>query len=121
MKSNDSAVAKKDYAGETNTDKIIEQLGEDNAPAAEYCRKYTFKNGKKGYLWSLGEAQDAFNNKEAIDEAFIKIGESTMGKSDYHWTSTQYNYYRAWKMHWISGDDYGNKEDQAFVRAVSAL
>lgn len=119
--SNDSAVAKKDYAGETNTDKIIAQLGESNAPAAKYCREYTFKNGKKGYLWSLGEAQDAFNNKEAIDAALIKIGGSIMPKTDDHWTSTQYNYYRAWKMNWVSGDYYDNKEYQAYVRAVSAL
>ena len=119
--SNDSAVAKKDYAGETNTDKIIAKLGENAAPAAQYCRKYTFKNGKKGYLWSLGEAQDAFNNKEAIDAALVKIGGFGMSADNDHWTSTQYNNYRAWKLNWISGDYFGNKDDQAYVHAVSAL
>ena len=69
----------------------------------------------------MGEAQDAFNNKGAIDEALAKIGGSAMQRGNDHWTSTQYVSYRAWKMNWVSGGYYGNKDDASYVRAVSAL
>ena len=98
----DSTTAKKDYAGEANTDKIIAQLGEDNAPAAAYCRNYTFKNGKKGYLWSLGEAQDVYKNKEAIREAMKKIGGILYETS--YWTSTQQNGTGAWQLNMRYGE-----------------
>ena len=120
--SSDSTTAKKDYAGETNTDKIIAQLGKDKAPAAEYCRNYTFKNGKKGYLWSLGEAQVAVKNKAAIDAAMKKIGGYAISATNY-WTSTQSSDYFAW------GQDLGSENDASasiknnryYVRAVCAF
>ncbi len=87
--------AQKDYAGELNTDKIIAQLGIDVAQAAKYCRNYTFKNGKKGYLWSAGEAMDACANQEAINVAMDKIGSIYMAQN--YWTSTQANASKAWK------------------------
>ena len=87
--------AQKDYAGELNTDKIIAQLGIDVAQAAKYCRNYTFKNGKKGYLWSAGEAMNACANQEAINIAMNKIGSIYM--TDNYWTSTQVNASQAWK------------------------
>lgn len=92
--------AKKDYAGELNTDKIIAQLGTGYAPAAEYCRNYTFKNGKKGYLWSLGEAMDAYNNMQKINNAFIAIGYTEIASnSDCYWTSTQVNRDNVWTLY----------------------
>ena len=87
--------AQKDYAGELNTDKIIAQLGIYVAQAAEYCRNYTFKNGKKGYLWSAGEAMNACANQEAINVAMDKIGSTDM--KDNYWTSTQADASEAWK------------------------
>ena len=120
--STDSATAKKDYAGESNTDKIIAQLGKGKAPAAEYCRSLSFKNGKKGYLWSLGEAQDAFNNKAAIDAAMSKIGGTAISTDSYYWTSTQYSSSDAWKLYWNYGDVNGSYKDNYYcVRAVCAL
>ena len=115
----DNIKAKKDYAGEANTDKIIAKLGTGNAPAAEYCRNYTFKNGKKGYLWSLGEAQDAYNNKEAIDAAMRKIGGTAIITNGYLWTSTQYSSDYAWGLYWGSGDVYNlSKGSDICVRVV---
>ena len=105
-----------------NTDKIVAQLGIGNAPAAEYCRSLTFKNGKKGYLWSLGEAQDAYNNKAAIDAAMSKIGGTAITTDSYLWTSTQYTSYDAWLLHWRNGGvDYGGKTYGCSVRAVCAF
>ena len=116
-----SATAKKDYAGKTNTDKIIAQLGTNNAPAAEYCRNYTFKNGNKGYLWSLGEALDAYNNKSAINLAMKKIGGASL-IDDWHHTSTQYDKNSAWEFNWSYGDtDYYSKTYEFSIRVVCAL
>lgn len=91
----DYITAKEDYAGETNTDKIITEVGAQYATAAQYCRNYTFKNGKKGYLWSLGEAFDACSNISAISKAMNKLG-IIFGYSFYLWTSTQYSDNAMW-------------------------
>ena len=121
--SNDSVTAKKDYAGESNTDKIIAQLGKGDAPAAEYCRNYTFKNGKKGYLWSLGEAQNAYNNKAAIDAAMSKIGGNAIPTDNYHWVSTQFSSVYAWKLLWDNHGlvNYNSKSVAYYARAVYAF
>ena len=117
----DSSTAKKDYAGSSNTDKIISKLGASNAPAANYCKSYTFKNGKSGYLWSLGEMQAAYGNKSAIDTALSKIGATAMNTS-YYWTSTQYSSGDAWILGWsdgyVGGDD---KRNSRSFRAVCAF
>ena len=118
----DITTAKKDYAGETNTDKIIAQLGKDKAPAAEYCRNYTFKNGKKGYLWSLGEAQEVVNNKDAIVAAMKKIGSDGIFETNY-WTSTQSSDYFAWQRYLgtSNGASGSLKNERYYVRAVCAF
>ena len=118
----DLGTAWKDYAGKSNTDKIIAQLGKGKAPAAEYCRNYTFKNGKKGYLWSSGEAKDASKNMAAIDAAMSKIGGTAISTNFFYWTSTQMSNYNAWAMDWRYGDtDAYSKYSSHGVRAVCAL
>ena len=120
--STDSVTAKKDYAGELNTDKIIAQLGISNAPAVEYCRNYTFKNGKKGYLWSLGEALDAYNNNEEINETMSKIGGTAITTENYHWTSTQYSSSEAWALIWNQSQVISiGKNWVTYVRAVCSF
>lgn len=121
--SDDSVIAKKDYAGEANTNKIIKQLKIEEAPAVQYCRNYTFKNGKKGYLWSLGEACEVYNNRIAIDKAMIKIGGYSIysAKADF-WTSTQVSSSQAWAID-LSGITDNNlrcrdKYSGNYVRAV---
>lgn len=116
------STAVSDYAGEANTDKIIAQLGKGKAPAAEYCRNYTFKNGNKGYLWSLGEATDAYNNKAAIGAAMRKIGGTAIATDNYFWTSTQFSNYGSWRLHWDDGKvNDGGKASSYYVRAVCSL
>lgn len=96
--SEDTTKAQKDYAGESNTNKIQAALTDKGlplSPAVDYCRNYTFKNGKKGYLWAGGEAMDACANQKAINVAMDKIGGIYM--TDNFWTSTQANDSKAWK------------------------
>ena len=118
----DTATAKKDYLGSGNTDKIITQLGSGNAPAADYCRGVTFKHGKKGYLGSLGEWQEAYNNKAEIDACMSLIGGTAINTSYYHWTSTQYSSNSSWRLTWSDGSvgNY-NKSSNRRVRAFAAL
>ena len=118
----DAATAKKDYLGSGNTDKIIAQLGSGNAPAADYCRGVTFKHGKKGYLGSLGEWQEAYNNKAEIDACMSLIGGTAINTSYYHWTSTQYSSNLSWLLRWSDGSvGTGSKDGSYRVRAFAAL
>lgn len=118
----DTATAKKDYLGSGNTDKIITQLGSGNAPAADYCRGVTFKHGKKGYLGSLGEWQEAYNNKAEIDACMSLIGGTAINTSYYHWTSTQYSSDDSWMLGWSDGSVSINRKGNGNrVRAFAAL
>ena len=124
--SSDTAVL--DYDGIGNTPKIIEQLDGYNdgyvtgAPAAEACAAYTFPSGKKGYLPALGEWRGAYNNKTAVISAMTLIG-GTAIKSDYYWSSTQYNRYTSWGLNldtgYLSGSSKANND--YYVRAFAAL
>lgn len=118
--------AKTDYAGESNTTKIINQLG-SQAEAANYCRgRSCTVNGttSHGYLGALGEWQTVYDNKSSINSALSKIGGTAMntGTNVYHWTSTQNGSDNAWILSWDKGalvgydKNYGN-----YVRAFYPL
>ena len=114
-------IARKDYAGEKNTNKIISKLGTYAQITANYCRNYTFKNGKKGYLWSLGEAYDVFNNIDAVEVALQKIGGEIIEFAD-HWTSTQYSSHYAWIQSDYGYSGYKAKDETGhFSRPVCSL
>ena len=117
----DTATAKTDYSGETNTTKIINQLGSGNAPAADYCRgRSCTVNGTtlRGYLGALGEWQTAYNNKSAINSALSTIGGTAVSTDAYHWTSTQSSSSSVWLLGWDDGTVYGNdKNSYYYARA----
>lgn len=120
-----SGRASLDYAGESNTTKIIDQLGSGNAPAAEYCRgRSCTVNGTtlQGYLGAAGEWKTAYNNKSSIDSALSKIG-GTAVVTDYgHWSSTQASADNAWVLGWTNGDTNNNPKNYNFyVRAFYHL
>ena len=123
--STSSSTAKTDYAGESNTTKIINQLGSGHAPAADYCRgRSCMVNGTTlyGYLGALGEWQTACDNKSSIDNALSKIGGTAMNTNDYHWASTQRSSDDAWCLDWdygIVGND--TKHSGNYVRAFFPL
>lgn len=99
--------AKEDYAGESNTTKIIEALAGYNdgyttgAPAAEACRLRTF-NGKSGYLPSAGELRyGIFLLREELNSLITKFNLEPLDST--LWVSTQYNDKRAWSVSWETG------------------
>ena len=104
----DQGAALADYAGDTNTNQIINQLqgkyinGVIGAPAAEAARAFIFPNGKVGYLPALGEWNIAYANKAAISSALSKCGGTALIE-DYYWSSTQYDDKYSWRMGWNDG------------------
>ena len=86
-----------DYKGKANTEAIVSALGTE-AEAAYYCSNYTFKNGKKGYLMSSGEAVEIFYNITAITTLLnvIDSGQNNINSDLSVWTSTQYSATIAW-------------------------
>lgn len=122
--SSSPSTALTDYAGESNTTEIINQLGSGNAPAADYCRSRScVVNGTTlyGYLGALGEWQTAYNNKVNVERALNKIGGTLMATNNYHWTSTQHSSDSAWLLHWDNGFNSNNKEIGYYVRAFYHL
>lgn len=119
-----TAVLDNDGAG--NTSKIIEQLagvtdskGVTGAPAAEYCKNYTFPNGKTGYLGALGEWQAVYNNKTKVNSAMSLIGGTSFNTSSYYWSSTQYFSYYSWLLYLYSG--YSYCDDKSYTYCVRAF
>lgn len=88
--------ALKDFAGAANTAAII---GADSNPyiAARLCSNYVFKNGKKGYLMSVGEAKEIAENFYWLGQKLTYINDfDAPSESGKYWTSTQMNANSAW-------------------------
>lgn len=119
MLTSDEDTAKKDYAGAANTALIAAASA---IGAAKVCAEFTFPNGAKGHLPSLGEWAIALANKSKVDEAMSLIGGEDFVMIHSYWSSTQYSATMAWRILW----DYGTlrerpKSEAGSVWAFSAL
>lgn len=87
-----------DFDGIGNTKKIIDALPNDTSNVAYYCNQYKFKNGKKGYLFALGEAMLAYINIDKINTAYTRLQSVTVTDSFRlgFWTSNQQGSSKAW-------------------------
>lgn len=120
--------APQDYNGKSNTEIIISRQSSTppwEYPAASYCYKYIFPNGKKGYLGAAGELIEVYMNIEAVEDALNKCGGKSLKDAGYHWTSTQYDVDRAWTVSFYNGymsPDYKNHQyNKNYVRAFTTL
>lgn len=91
--------------------------------AANYCRNYTFKNGKQGYQPALGELYEAYQNKSEVDACMSLIGGKPLydGSISNHgkWSSTLYDSYNAWYLNWDNGTiDYHNKDHSNYYHCA---
>lgn len=100
MMTEDSEIAKTDYAGFANTEKIV-VTGVKGAAYA--CSKYIFPNGAQGYLPALGEWAVAFSYINEINAALEAIGELSFYVNTYHWSSTQGTTTTAWRINMRDG------------------
>ena len=121
VESEDFDVAVLDYAGEANTDKIsVYESGTCPLPAVKFCRITQFKNGKQGYLWSLGEAYIAQGKRDEINAAIDKLGGTRMTEEQYY-TSTLYDLFNTscvWSIDWNNGNDRGSYSRTVMELAV---
>lgn len=92
------STAIKDFAGAANTAAIIKKHNALDEAAAS-CNRYIFKNGKKGYLMSVGEALAIQANIDTIGRLLVDIDTgngNVMSDSGDYWTSTQYDASKAY-------------------------
>lgn len=109
--------AESDYDGRGNTNKMLITLSPTEETALYVAASYVFPNGETGYLPALGQLIDAFNNKEAINNALGKVGGIELA-DDWYWTSTQhYLNYRIWS---YGGFDSNNNRWFAQLRNESS-
>lgn len=100
----DSKISIIDFSGKGNTEKIIFQLGEDAAPAADHCNNYSTAGFGAGswYLPSAGQWQVSWLNKSKIDASIEAVGGTLPKSSSGYWVSTQYSNSDAWYVGWSS-------------------
>lgn len=122
-----STEAAKDFAGITNTQVIIDAIGQTNdgyrtGSAAQDCVDYIFPNGQVGYLGAAGEWQVAQQNKNALNSALTLIGGTAMTEYGY-WTSTWSSSVAAWVQFYNHNFLGKNNTDQKYyyVRAFLAI
>ena len=107
----------KDFAGAANTAAIVKKHNALDEAAAS-CNRYIFKNGKKGYLMSVGEALAIQANIDTIGRLLVDIDTgngNVMSSSGDYWTSTQYDaskaYYIRMSSKYPSSSAKENKRD----------
>jgi hypothetical protein len=114
-----TAIAINDYDGKKNTDAILAR-GKYNGYPALVCTKYTFANGKTGYLMSAGEAQYIVYNLTEVNSAIAKAGGAEI--SGWYWTSTQKDASTAWRLQpTVTNVNTISKDSNGNVRAICPL
>lgn len=120
LTTSNKSTALTDYKGSENTDQIIAQQG-TLAQAANACREVIFKNGRNGYLGSLGEWNEVYNNRTEINACFSLISGRSLQDSEY-WSSTQGTSTTAWFLGIRAGTlSPGLKKTLRLARAFASL
>lgn len=103
VSTSDSDTAKADFNGLSNTNIAFEGSEGQNYIVSS-CVNYTFPNGQKGYLPSLGELAVMYTYKEDIISALSVINSQTNINSTSLWSSTQgSNHMSMWRLNFGSG------------------
>lgn len=89
----DLNTAKQRFSGASDTTLMINTYGAGSDTAQGIANAYQFKNGKKGYLPSMGELNIMFNNVSAVDACLSKIKNGQTISNDDLWSSTYYGLY----------------------------
>lgn len=111
MMTEDSEIAKTDYAGFANTAKIT---ATGAGGAAKACVLYTFPNGANGYLPALGELVIAFSYINDINAALEAIGTLSFYVNERHWSSTQRAANTAWLFNMRDGSVSSHAKKNGF-------
>ena len=108
--------------GSANTDDIItEQGGTETSYAAGLASAYTGGGYADWFLPSKDELNEMYTNKATINTTATSNSGSEFSTNSY-WSSTEVNYGIAWFQYFYDGSqNYGNKNNAFFVRAVRAF
>ena len=122
------AVADVDYAGQSNTSKIVASAafaGDGEGYAPGYCTAYSNGGVDTGSWWlpSLGELGMIYEKYDAINAALEKISGATQLSRVTYWSSTEYSATYAWYLYFSSGSRWSaTKAAYKFrVRPVTAF
>lgn len=108
------------YNYKTGADDTAKIAAFDPDSAAAACANYTFPNGQKGYLPSVGEMESIYWVEYDIDELMTLIGGAAF-KGSCLWTSLQYSAEDAWYFYFGSHDTYSqSKSTNSICRPVCA-
>ena len=112
---NEPICAQDEAASDFNGEIYCRRLDSPDFPAAYYCLNYN-KGGRDWYLPSMGELWLIRNHLEEIQTALSIVGgqkfiTTWVDETPCYWSSTEYNYTRAW--HLFLSDGYlGNWYDR---------
>lgn len=72
---------------------------------------------------NLRQLEVIYKHKEVLDKAFIAAGGEALDDDAHYWSSTEYDYYNAWKLRMSVGyRNYSNKySNNLYVRPVLAF
>ena len=86
-----------------------------NYPAAKYAYNYTTTGTNVGewYLPAYGELSTVYGNNAYMNYALSLVGKKDIPTDDYHWSSSENSYDRAWVLKLYNGndEDYGKYSD----------
>lgn len=121
-------IADTDYAGQSNTVKIITSAafsGDGDSYAPGYCAAYSNGGVVAGSWWlpSLGELGLMYEKFEAINAALTKISGATQIPKIGHWASTEHSETSAWVMGFSTGTrgTYSKTSNEFRVRPVTTF
>lgn len=107
------ATADVDYAGQSNTNKIITSAafaGDGEGYAPGYCAAYSNGGVAAGSWWlpSFGELGMIYEKYDAINAVLGKISGATQLLRTIYWSSTEYSVELAWYLDFGRGGRWGN-------------
>ena len=104
---NQSIEELEDAESDFNGEMYCRKLGSPDFPAVYYCKTYN-KGGRNWYLPSSGELWLIYNHLEEIQNALSIVGGqkfvTTWNDVPWYWSSTEYNYTRAWHLYFYDGN-----------------
>jgi hypothetical protein len=116
-----------DVAARSNTEKIVNALGEENGTSAAFCLNYRCFGADDGLEdkteWALptvAHLKTMYRYKTEINAAFKALSEDFVLSSTVHWSSCEYDTNSAWAVEINSGRVYtSTKTDLKKVRPIS--
>ena len=119
----DQSVAKADFNGKANTDAIIAAYGQhsvdmDSRDMCKVLETYTEGGFTDWYVPAAGQLYEMYNKKSDINAALQNIGGTAL-KSNFYWSSSEYDSGLAWIVNFDNGNvNYNNKYGSRLVRFV---